>query len=286
MMQHIQNKAFAINKVRKFTQRTGKYQQGATLIVVMVMLLLVTVVGVLAMRVAMTSLNISTNSQIGQLLVQSADTPINEIMKVAQNDAANFVSFGSVVGAALKESEVNPGAEYIFCYKPTSNTVKFGQFIDATLLKPGAADIATVVDGGVRGFCDLSADFGSMRQAAITQVAITIPVDANDAIVGSNLSRGTNLSEGTPFPKSLTAKQRVRMVTTSMLPAYATTSLATIQSECLSTASARISDNLDPANQTKQTLADCLRERGVPVNAQVQEFNYANILTQDQAPGA
>jgi hypothetical protein len=71
-----------------------------------------------------------------------------------------------------------------------------------------------------------------------------------------------------------------------MLPAYATTSLANIQSECLSTANAKISDNLDPANQSKQSLADCLRERGMPVNTQVQEFNYANILTQEQAPGA
>jgi hypothetical protein len=270
----------------RFVQPHARYQQGATLIVVMVMLLLVTVVGVLAMRVAMTSLNISTNSQIGQLLVQSADTPINEIMKVAQNDAANFVSYSSVIGAALKESEVSPEAEYIFCYKPTSTTVKFGQFVDATLLKPGAADIATVIDGGVRGFCDLSADFGSMRQAAITQVAITIPLDANDGIRGSNLVRGTNLSDGTPLPKTLISKQRIRMITTSMLPAYATTSLANIQSECLSTANAKISDNLDPANQSKQSLADCLRERGMPVNTQVQEFNYANILTQEQAPGA
>lgn len=281
MMQHKKNVVF-FKKPKSFALR---YQQGATLIVVLVMLLLVTVVGVLAIRVAMTSLNISTNSQIGQLLVQSADTPINEIMKVAQGDAANFVSLDSVVGAALKENETNPGAEYIFCYKPRNTTLRFGQFTDATLLKPGAGDIATVIDGGVRGFCDLKADFGSMRQAAITQVAITIPLDTTKNIVGANLVSGTDLSEGTSLPKNYTSKQPIRMITTSMLPAYATTSLDTIQSECLSTANAKISDNIDPPNQSKQSLADCLRERGVPVNVQVQEFNYANILRQDEAPG-
>ena len=44
-----------------------RQQRGATLIVVLIMLLVITIVGVLAIRVAMTSLNIATNSQIGQL---------------------------------------------------------------------------------------------------------------------------------------------------------------------------------------------------------------------------
>lgn len=62
-------------------QHTLQRQQcGATLIVVLMMLLVITIVGVFAIRVAMTSLNIATNSQIGQLLLQTGDTPTNLIL--------------------------------------------------------------------------------------------------------------------------------------------------------------------------------------------------------------
>lgn len=33
----------------------------------------------------------------------------------------------NVIGAALKAHESNPGAEYNFCYKPTSTSVSFAQ---------------------------------------------------------------------------------------------------------------------------------------------------------------
>ncbi|WP_280180009.1 PilX N-terminal domain-containing pilus assembly protein, partial [Acinetobacter nosocomialis] len=52
------------------------HQKGATLIVVLIILLIVIAVGVLAIRVAIVSLKVATNSQIGQLNFQSSDTPI------------------------------------------------------------------------------------------------------------------------------------------------------------------------------------------------------------------
>ncbi len=59
-----------------------RQQRGATLIVVLIMLLVITIVGIFAIRVAMTSLNIATNSQIGQLLLQTGDTPTNQFLKI------------------------------------------------------------------------------------------------------------------------------------------------------------------------------------------------------------
>ena len=57
----------------KRLQTLKRQQRGATLIVVLIMLLIITIVGVMAIRIAMTSLNIATNSQIGQLLMQTGD---------------------------------------------------------------------------------------------------------------------------------------------------------------------------------------------------------------------
>ncbi len=48
-------------------------QRGATLIVVMVMLLAITVIGTLAIRQGLISLNVATNSQAQQLLMQNSD---------------------------------------------------------------------------------------------------------------------------------------------------------------------------------------------------------------------
>ena len=56
-----------------------RVERGSTLIVVMLILLMLTIVGAFSVRTAMTSLNIATNSQTGQLLSQTADTPINTL---------------------------------------------------------------------------------------------------------------------------------------------------------------------------------------------------------------
>ncbi|EJD6088066.1 pilus assembly protein [Acinetobacter baumannii] len=258
-------------------------ETGATLIVVLIILLIVISVGVLAIRVAIVSLKVATNSQVGQLNFQSSDTPLELIVQMNPTTLTNITN---VIGAALKAHESNPGAEYNFCYKPTSTSVSFAQTRGASLLRAGSANNAVVEDGGVAGFCDLTSDYGSNRQAVVTQVAVSIPTDAMADIPGSNLPRDINLSEGTQLPKSMLSTQRIRVITTAFLPAYASNSLETLQSDCLSTSSAKISDNFDSALTDKQTLADCLANHNVPFSTQVQEFNYTNKLTEITAPGS
>lgn len=261
-----------------------KHQQGATLIVVLMILLMVTIVGVLAIRVALTSLNISTNSQIGQLLMQSSDSPLNQFTKT---DLSTVVNLSNVIGAALQESEANPGAEYIFCYKPTS-TQAYGATIYSSVIQAGSGNAATLVDGGTRGFCSLTSDFGSSRQAVVTQVAVTIPT-TNDinATPGAYLGRGTNLSLGAGIPRNLVSQQRIRVTSTAILPAYGNSSASTVQNNCLGGVAAtgiRISDNTEPAAAAKQTLNDCIKSYNMPVNTQIQEFSLVTSLSQTTAP--
>lgn len=247
-------------------------QQGATLIVVLMVLLLITVIGVLAIRTALTSLNISTNSQINQLLWQAADTPNNILLRSSPKTVAEL---SRVTGAALGNQLA--GEEYIFCYKPKSSN-PFGMLLNSAIIKASTANnSAEIIDGSVTsGFCDVDTDFGSDRQAVVTQIAITRPTDPDtSAAPGAYLARGTDASEGSILPKGMVSRQRMRMTTTAMLPAYATDN---IEDNCMSAAQARISDNEDKVLQGKETLAQCVARYGVPVSTQMQEFAVFTML--------
>lgn len=260
-----------------------KYQKGATLIVVLLILLLVTIIGVLAIRVALTSLNISTNSQVAQLNFQAADTPTNLLLRA---NPTNIVNISHVLGAALNDTI--PQQEYVFCYKPTSSNI-FGLTKSSSVIKAGSANSAELVEGAGAGFCDLSSDFGSSRQAVVTQVAVTVPTDPDTAAsAGAYLTRGTDVSEGSALPRNMIARQRVRVTTTSMLPAYSSNSISAMTSACMGSATVggRISDNGDVALSSKQTLAECMAAQGVPVSSQVQEIAVFTYLDQAEAPGS
>ena len=256
-------------------------QKGMTLIATLFTLLIVTIVGALAIRIAMTSLNIATNAQINQFLSQTADTPINQIYT---SNLSTMVDLSGAVGYALSDSKIEPGNEYIFCYRPTSN-VKFGASFNVTTLRPPTAkgEKATVADGGALGFCDLTKDFGSKREAVVTQVAVKIPSDPIDLATlppGVTLGRGNNLTEGSLTPKNMVEQQRIRVTTTAILPSFAS-DIKSAQA-CLgkdATTPGYINDNLDKSTKGFTTTADCLSDIGVPVISQVQEFNLQTIFS-------
>ncbi|MFW2040368.1 hypothetical protein ACG9ZE_01535 [Acinetobacter sp. ULE_I053] len=259
-------------------------QRGATLIVVLFMLILITLIGIFAIRTAMTSLNIATNTQVGQFLSQTADTPLNQFYT---SDLSKMVDLSGVVGFALQDSKLEPGNEYIFCYRPTSK-VKFGASQSVATLRPPANKTAkpTVASGGSAAFCDLTKDFGSNREAVVTQVAIKIPNDAvTDLPPGALLGEGTNVSAGTILPKNVVEQQRVRVTTTSIFPAFAKDIKAA--QACVGIDSANpgyISDNTDVETKDFKTIANCLVDLGVPVNSQTQEFNLQTLFTQTEKP--
>ncbi len=251
-------------------------QQGSTLIAVLLLLLMITVLGVIAMKQGLTSLSLSTNAQIQNLLTQSSDSVLNT---VANADIAKIASVTGVIGAALANK--TPNQEYVFCYRPTS-TDNFGLSLNANIIsgKTTAAVDGTSnvnnVDVGGNGFCDLDVDFGSGRRAAVTQVAVTVPTDASTPLLSGLSHNGTDVSLGSSLPQGFTTQQRVRVTATSMLPAFSASTTASIESDCLQ---GRISDNTDPSFAAVETVTDCLARKGVPANTQVQEFSLRTTLT-------
>lgn len=265
----------------QFSSKLLSNQRGATLIVVLFLLLIIMVIGTYAIKIGITSLGISTNAQVNQLLAQSADTPLNKYLNTS--DLKTLVSYSTAVGAALDEKQ--PNREFIFCYKPTINRA-FGLNIDTSVIEAKEnGDDAKLVDSGISGFCNIKRDFGSARQAVVTQVAITIPKEKDETKKpGDNLVRGTNLALGSGLPEHLVSQQSIRVTTTSFLPAYANTDIDTVQSNCLSSNKTYISDNLSESLTSKKTLKECLSDYNIPVVSQVQEFVLASFLQQTVDP--
>ncbi len=266
-----------------------RQQRGATLIVVLMMLLVITIVGVFAIRVAMTSLNIATNSQIGQLLLQTGDTPTNLILN--RSNYKNLTSITSVVGKAISDQKdpLKHGREYVFCYRPTS-ALQVNSILDMTVLIPpdATATKATVdtTESNRSGFCDLESDFGSSREAVVTQVAVKYISESDpDAAPGADLDRGTDASKDSNVQQGK-VDGRVRITATAILPHYSRSNLADVQEDCIGNGSTAgyINDNTDTGLRTKKTMADCLTKYGIPVNMQIQEIDLKTRFVQITAP--
>ncbi len=249
-------------------------QKGSTIIVVMMMLLFLTIVGVMAIRTSMTTLNIATNAQISQLSSQTADTPINQVFL---EDLNKQVNLSSVIGKALKDADTEPGKEYVFCYKPRVST-RFGSVTSMAVLRNVSSDVE-LVEGSTDNFCNLTTDFGSARRGVVTQVSIKIPTNTSDLPPLALLARNINVSGGQTIPQGVTEQKRIRMTTVAVMPIYAK-NLSAAQA-CLKE---NVNDNSDAESSALQTTAQCLVNLGIPVNSQVQEFNLQTFIKMVKAP--
>lgn len=268
------------------------HERGATLVVVLVMLLVITIVGVIAIRIAVTSLNIATNSQIGQLLLQTSDAPTNIFLN--KSEFKNLTSVMGAVGKAINDQAdpLSRGREYIFCYKPTQ-ALQMGSILDVTvLIPPNSTDpdntkpTVDTTESNRSGFCNLESDFGSAREAVVTQVSIKYINNSDpNAAPGSDLERGTDSSKDSNIQKGKVAG-RVRVTATSILPNYSSKDLVDVQKECIGDATSvgYINDNSDDGLRTKKTMADCLTEFGIPVNTQIQEIDLKTRYVQVSVP--
>lgn len=138
-------------------------QKGAAILVVMLVLLVITLLGVAAVRMGLTSLSIATNSQVNALLFQAADSGLVTFeQKVVEDPAAAALPTG-VIGPSLN----TPGVEQMYCVTK------------ANRLKAGVCT---------------SSDFTSARAALVNQIAIEVPAAADGSpmravVLGTDLDR-------------------------------------------------------------------------------------------------
>lgn len=159
-------------------------QKGAAILVVLMILLIITLLGIAAVRMGLTSLSVATNSQVNALLFQAADTGLVVFeQKVRENPAEAALPIG-IIGPALN----SPGEEKLYCVTKSDR------------LK---------VDGckAADGF------YSSARDAVISQIAVKVPAAAD----GSPM-RAVVL--GTDLDRAGISAYRVDVHSTSVIPAF------------------------------------------------------------------
>lgn len=231
-------------------------QKGNTLIVVMIILVIVTVLGTIAIRQGLMSLKVATNSQAQSLLLQNSDTYFLKL-EAASNvqKIINASKFGPIGYASQPE---NIGNEIAFCFTRESeqsfDTNDVGKF---NTTKSGANFI-----GLTKGFCDPSnaSSFTSGRKAVMTQVAIKVDNSPSSPL--------ENFVEGTDT-ELVNQPMRIRINVISMLPAIASDVPNSTIINCLSK---------NPADSISgsATIVSCLKANNIPFNAQVADYKQSN----------
>ena len=253
-------------------------QKGATLIVVLILLVLMTIVGLYAIRNSIFNLKLATNAQVQTLLMQTSDVALDHLEKnFNSNEAINLA--GTPVGQVLLDG--NQGKELQFCFKPTEiegtsakNNIFFnlGDFRIIERASISAAEgVTAALSGNVDAVCNPTTMFSISRKAVVTQVAVVNP---DDPAVEMRKFELTN--KNTDLKADVDTK-RIRVVATSFAPAMAPSVKIRDMNECLSK---RVMDDLLLKNRVEttigqvkvETLHECLNKLGVPLNTQVAEY--------------
>ena len=246
-------------------------QRGATLIVVMIMLLVITIIGTLAVKQGLIALNIATNSQAQQLLMQNSDAAFFNVEREANliQGLSSSGMFGYINGAVNKDKEL------VFCFRgQESNFFDIGQ---ASLMVWEPAKLTPTSNTlGTAGYCSVAATTGNFftsgRRAVMTQVAVKFSSQSdNDPFFG--MQYGTD-EKGVKFEKN----KPVKVFAVSIMPTL-TTAKATDIDACLNSHMNEItipSGTTVPAgSEFRKNVTDCLAGLNIPFTSQVTEYMIA-----------
>ena len=130
-------------------------ESGAVLIVVLLVLILITLLGTIAIQRGSTDLRLATASQVGKLTFQSTDAAFNKLEK-EDRSLGQGNSVDNVRGYVTRRGKQYVGREVIFCVRP-----KTSRFFNQTKLTEKTSDGSGYISGKNDGFCDVgdSADY-------------------------------------------------------------------------------------------------------------------------------
>lgn len=237
-------------------------QRGSALISVMIILLLTTVLGVIAVRQGSTNLNLAMNASVQSLLVQSSDVGLD---KLEMSDIASSATGAGPLGYLRLGG--NAGKEYVFCYRPTKDTPQVYNFKDDAILLPGGG-----TEGDIDGFCATknNFDYSSGRRVVMSQMSLVRPQDAAVGEPFQYYEKGTD-SETVNRPE----QQRYRAYITSIAPTLARVDKEKLD-ECFELPS---DDSTVIARGEDESMSDCFFRLGVPSNTQVQDYVLGGLIS-------
>lgn len=231
-------------------------EKGATLIIVLMLLLAITIIGTLAIRQSLVSLNIATNNQATQLMLQSSDAAIFNVED--SNNLARSLARDGMFGYIKTDS--HKGKELVFCFRGSQS--QFFNLSQASLIYLNDARNGVVDNSiGTAGYCQSGSTAGnfftSNRRAVMTQVSISFVANATGSKPFDDSIRGTD--DEVPIEK----REKVIVYAISLMPTISTASTANIDS-CLR----RLSNTAN----TSLSITSCLTTQQVPFTTHVTEY--------------
>lgn len=238
-------------------------QRGATLIIVLVLLVVITIIGTWAVRGSITSLNIATNAQAQALLMQNSDS----VFFTLENTTSNTLKFSNMrIGDGMLAYVLRPenkNKELVFCIRGTVADNFAGSRNGSAIYWNGSAINNSEL--GKNGYCKVGRllDFLSKRSAVMTQVSVrAAPAEKDWEHMLSGDDKETSKRQDI---------QKVIVTATSLLPNLST-ALSTSINECLSNYTS-FYDGI----AKNDTVTDCLAKNNVPYSTQLMEYTLRYI---------
>lgn len=212
-------------------------ERGVALIVTLFILLVVTFMGLVAMRTGLMQVAMATNSQVNVVLFQNADAGTGTVENVINSSSMSYANGPTGPITLIRD---NPGAEVVGC-----------------LTKDGLV-LATSVTTKQKCDLDNGTQYISGRNVVAVQVAVRTPVDASGKSQ-SVINLGTDESVLPGGGGALVA-----VYSTAVMPAFGSATNATIEN-CL---------NLPQEGAAGSNVTDCLTTNNASFQTVVQEFVY------------
>ncbi|PCN61210.1 pilus assembly protein PilX [Acinetobacter sp. YT-02] len=217
-----------------------KQQQGATLITVLIILVLVTVLGTIAVKTGILGLKIATNSQVNALLLENSDAALFNVEN--PDDVARQLALDGMF--AYFNSAANADDELVFCYRASESS-----FFSLNKASAIAAD-GTTTKIGVDGYCKAN-QFAMGRSAVLSQVYLTKSSTVS-APFGS-VPKGTSIGQSNVPATS----NNIGATVISVLPSFAGASSTEIEA-CF--------------KQRASAVGACFDGLGIPYNMQHSDY--------------
>ena len=248
-----------------------KSEQGATLIVVLLFLILITLAGAIAVRQSNTDLKLATSDQINTILLQSSDSANQKLEsmingKTTTNDYKDVVSSAGVFGHFILDRN-NTSNEFIYCFNPRTKRYLAANATIKTLPTAGSPSTSGGYWSGLNnGTCDYNtaADYTSARQTVMTQMSVTVAPNDPNAEAFSAVVLGKEIEDRT------SQKYKFDIRATSALPAYSEPKDA--DGSCLAKTS--IKANVETG---KDSLSDCMKKATTPSKMLYEQADVENV---------
>lgn len=225
-------------------------QSGATLIVVLVMLVLITLVGTWALKSSILTLKISTNSQVRSLLLENSNSALFNIED--PNQVARHLALDGMF--SYFNGVQNQDDELIFCYRPSSMFTFYSMDKASVITKDGSTQKM-----GITGFCK-KGEFSSGRSAIQAQVYLKKNVEVG--LPFSSVPIGTSLG-GSEVP---VVSNNISATVISILPSFAGANTTTDKIEACFKKTAIKKD------KDTETVEECFQKLNIPYNLQHADY--------------